>query len=503
MGSIRRILAIAIPVGGVLLLVVHALFMRRLFLGNSFDDAYIAYRYADHLAHGLGLVFNPGERVEGYSDFLWVLLLAPVARLGGDLVLASQLLGLTCSAASLVLAVVAMRRLLAAPSRPAEAGLVLLLAGSGYVAAWSVGGLEGPLFGLLLLGAWMALAAPRPILAAVLLAALALLRPEGIVIGLAASAVAAGVAWRRPAWRRAAWIPIVVVGVIALYEVWRFACYGPFLVPNSVRAKVGPSGAQVLRGALYVVRRFLVPYAPLLVPFVLLRTWRPLAGPVRVALGVGGALVLGSLLLVVVVGGDWSEGRLFAPLLPLAATLAAGWCVHVARGVQWRRSQAIASSLAVAGFLVASFVVTGPLREAAIRRRYAATDAERIVVGRWLHEHMPPDVVVAVRAAGEIPYFSRLTAHDMLGLNDAHIAALSMPGFGSGDPGHEKFDVAYTLGTVRPGIIVDGRLIPGLVRHPLYLRNYHPLQGPWTLHDLVIRHDLALRLGLLDRGSGP
>ena len=40
------------------------------------DDAFIAFRYADHLAHGQGLVFNLGERVEGYTCFLYVLLLA-------------------------------------------------------------------------------------------------------------------------------------------------------------------------------------------------------------------------------------------------------------------------------------------------------------------------------------------------------------------------------------------------------------------------------------------
>ena len=41
------------------------------------DDAYIGYHYAENLAHGRGLVFNPGERVEGYSDLLYVLAMTP------------------------------------------------------------------------------------------------------------------------------------------------------------------------------------------------------------------------------------------------------------------------------------------------------------------------------------------------------------------------------------------------------------------------------------------
>ena len=43
------------------------------FLG---DDAFISFRYAQNLVEGHGLVWNPGEAVEGYTNFLWVLLMA-------------------------------------------------------------------------------------------------------------------------------------------------------------------------------------------------------------------------------------------------------------------------------------------------------------------------------------------------------------------------------------------------------------------------------------------
>src|SRR5688572_32154475 len=38
-----------------------------------FDDAMISLRYAWNLAHGDGLVWNPGERVEGTTCFLFTL----------------------------------------------------------------------------------------------------------------------------------------------------------------------------------------------------------------------------------------------------------------------------------------------------------------------------------------------------------------------------------------------------------------------------------------------
>ena len=42
---------------------------------EEIDDAFISFRYAENFAQGKGLVFNSGERVEGYSNFLWVILL--------------------------------------------------------------------------------------------------------------------------------------------------------------------------------------------------------------------------------------------------------------------------------------------------------------------------------------------------------------------------------------------------------------------------------------------
>jgi arabinofuranosyltransferase len=56
------------------------------FSGRAFgsDDAFISYRYAENLINGHGIVFNPGERVEGYSNFLYVLLMTPGLYFGDD-----------------------------------------------------------------------------------------------------------------------------------------------------------------------------------------------------------------------------------------------------------------------------------------------------------------------------------------------------------------------------------------------------------------------------------
>jgi hypothetical protein len=46
------------------------------------DDPFISFRYAYNLVHGNGLVWNVGERVEGYTNFLWTLLMCIPLYLG-------------------------------------------------------------------------------------------------------------------------------------------------------------------------------------------------------------------------------------------------------------------------------------------------------------------------------------------------------------------------------------------------------------------------------------
>ena len=57
------------------------------------DDAFISFRYAQNLTRGLGLVYNAEEKVEGYTNFLWTLILAGGMQLKLYPELLSQTLG--------------------------------------------------------------------------------------------------------------------------------------------------------------------------------------------------------------------------------------------------------------------------------------------------------------------------------------------------------------------------------------------------------------------------
>jgi hypothetical protein len=115
------------------------------------DDAYISFRYARNLAEHGQLVFNLGERVEGFTNFLWTVILAFGIKLGFDPVAASRFLGVVFGVGALALVVRLSLRL--DDEQPSRWHFVapVGLAATGAFACWCTGGLETQLFTFLVL----------------------------------------------------------------------------------------------------------------------------------------------------------------------------------------------------------------------------------------------------------------------------------------------------------------------------------------------------------------
>ncbi len=115
------------------------------------DDAFISYRYARNLLEGHGLVFNVGERVEGYSNFLWVLVNAVGLAIGTPPAVWSNAISIGLTFLLLILLAYYARRL-----APADSSLVLIAVAVFFLcvnrsfAVWATGGLETRLFTLLI-----------------------------------------------------------------------------------------------------------------------------------------------------------------------------------------------------------------------------------------------------------------------------------------------------------------------------------------------------------------
>jgi len=217
----------------------------------TIDDAAIVYAYARNFAAGDGIVPWPGaERIEGFSNPTWFLLLAGLQTLGlsGFQTAKPLAMGLTVITLGLVwrLARAAM------PDRSPDAALVapVLLAISPQWAIWSASGLENALFGTLLAAAVLRTvhevrSAAFPWSAVVYLL-LAWTRPEGVLYA------AVGGAWflhgvrRHPhAPRRVAqWLAVFWIPTLTL-EAARIA-YFAWPLPNTYYAKVSARGTTPL-----------------------------------------------------------------------------------------------------------------------------------------------------------------------------------------------------------------------------------------------------------------
>jgi hypothetical protein len=334
------------------------------------DDAFISFRYAQNLARGEGLVFNPGERVEGYTNFLWVVLLAGLDALGVSPEDAAPALGLLATVVLWALVGWFALRDLPGPGRRWLSLVPLVLLGATRsVAVFATSGLETRLFEVLVLaGAFAQIVAverhlaggrPRWVLAAALLGAATLTRPDGLLVSL--STLAASHAYllgRRRFSLRAAAAPFVLyAGIVLGHFGFRYAYYGEWL-PNTYYAKVGGELWFEMGGAYlatFVLEYGAVLWVPLLVAGIVYHRRR---GTSQIPL-VFAAVVLPHALYVAAVGGDHFEYRpldlYFAPCFLLLCDGA-----KLFAGSSLRRVLATAAYLGI----VLVFLVALPLQSA-------------------------------------------------------------------------------------------------------------------------------------------
>jgi hypothetical protein len=424
------------------------------------DDAFVSFRYVEQLLAGNGLVFNAGERVEGYTNFLWTMLLAGGAALGLPPTTLSLGLGVACFAATFALLLLASarlgRELQAAPRVVPVAGLAFLAHQD--LRSFATGGLETMLFALLATALAVAVIEARGargwLLAGALGTLAALTRPDGLLLYAVAGAFALADAWRarRPGLAAAAALPLLVV--FAPYWVWRWRYYGwPF--PNTYYAKSGDRSWWSQGGwylGVYFACYWGVAVAAAVAAWRALRArglaagWTTRRAPL-VVLALGGSY----LAWVAKVGGDFMFARFCLPVTPLLLL-----------GFEWLRVPLRGRPAALLLPLLAGAALLGSPRPAGLGTPAARGLSDepntypRAVTGVWQRagEHLRGLFAgrnVRVMIGGgqlALAYYGRFpyVLEGATGLTDAHLAHL--PIVERGRPGHEKpwtLDVAYVL----------------------------------------------------------
>ncbi|WP_244231278.1 hypothetical protein [Saccharomonospora piscinae] len=423
-------------------------------------ESYVTFRYSRHLAEGFGAVYNPGEYVEGYANFLWMLLVALPGLVADDpdvIVAAAVVLGVAATLGSVVLAYRLTNRIvaLARSDDPALPGLgvlaAVLTAAVSSLAAFGMAGVETPLFVLLVLTACLALVAGRAVVAGVVVALAIMTRPEGIVLALA------GLVWfaldtlrgRRDVHAVVAYLAGAAV-LLGPWTVWRLTVY-EYLLPNVVVSRWSGPWSQRLAGGWDYVAEFALAYqafvALAVAALALLLTRRRVPGPVaraRAAVWLLLALAASQVVGVVAAGGGWMPvWRLLAPvpvLLAVAGVAAYGLFVATSPSSAGRAGGGVVGAtplvrgrtvpivvVALAGLSLAVSLAHPSALPAMRELDRSATQLAEI--GRWLDDSLPPGTVVSTHNTGALAYEAgtSVVVVDVFGRTDEHIARQGEP----------------------------------------------------------------------------
>lgn len=443
------------------------------------DDAYISFVYSRNLAEHGELTFNLGDRVEGYSNFSWTVLLAGGMVLGISPEISSRVLGTLCGLLVLLVVSRITRRALGDEASPWSALPPLLLALSSGFACWSSGGLETQLFTLLCVvaierfaAAWQGQRATNEVpdgsderrpwrQLGLVLAVAAMTRPEGLLLAgvLGGCALAGNVARLRRAGGRVsldALIPgpqrATLLWFLALFAPWwgwRLWYYGwPW--PNTYYVKAhGPWQPAALAGQMwsngvYYLRVWLGQTGLLwLFPVALLGL---LARPFTARFTQLAPLFLFAaayLLYTISVGGDFMGLHRF--IMPVFVAAAIGVALGLARLTSLLASLPVLPALRerapLVGFVVALVVVAAfGLKQRALTAdsvRWGRFEADRGIdppaflmvytrdraeIGKAMRDCLRPDDFSIVGGAGAQPYFARMRAIDVFGLVSEDVA---------------------------------------------------------------------------------
>jgi len=443
-----------------------------------FDDAMISMRFAWNFSHGYGLVWNPGEYIQGYTNLLMVLIMSFVNLVFDDkstAVLFIQILGM---AFMLSIAYITMKIADYITKDEKYQNQVLIRVISLFLtlfyyplAYWSLMGMEtGLLSLLLLLGIFFAFtyiekrALKSLFFTAVFLGLAFLTRNESIIFAFLIGSYVIGEVFKMRAVLKILWLLLAATGLYIIFVIgqlaFQYLYYGE-LLPNTYTLKLTgmPLFERIKNGV-----GFVKPYLSV-TTFILLLPIIDLVFDFREKKLLLISIMFSSIGYQVYVGGDpWNYWRIMAPVMPLifilfisainAIVLAISqpFNAYFLRNPIFPRkftSEALVIMLALIGLLL---VNARFLPEALFLIKPYTVESNKINVNTAiaLNELTTSDSSVGVYWAGSIPYFTNRKAIDFLGKSDRYIAKLppdlsgkiSWNGMKS-VPGHNKYDLKY------------------------------------------------------------
>ena len=436
---------------------------------SLFDDAMISMRYGWNLAHGQGLVWNPSERVEGFTNLGMTLCMACASLFFSKsaAVLAIQIFGAAVMLALAFICATIGRTALHTDESRSNRWIVPVFFCTGLafypLHYWTLMGMENGLQAVFLYaGILFALAREKDARFSpsipIFLALAYITRPDSAVPAACIMVFRLVGIIRRPGGLKSVFkeTAVLAAAVIAV-SVFRYSYYGEWM-PNTYTLKVTghPLAVRTLSGFRYVKlfwwnRNFIVVGAALLGCFV-----RP----------TGFKFLLLSILIAtstyqIYVGGDaFAHFRMQAHYIPaLLLLLLLGMTDIAERFGAFRRIHLLKSVTILFVFLCAFYLLnTDYLAELSFKKRAldVGNNRRHADLAFRLNEVLTQDAAIAVFYAGTIPYYVDSKAIDLLGKSDKHVARapiylpdMSIP-MKRYAPGHTKYDLKYSIKKLQP-----------------------------------------------------
>jgi arabinofuranosyltransferase len=410
------------------------------------DDAFIAFRYAQNLADGKGLIWNIGEYVEGYTCFLWVLIMTIPFLVRLEPIVFSHVIGILFFCGSLFFTYNIARRIRDTLSFGV---LCIILLGTNHsFSSYATGGLETSLQTLLLACAvYLSLEFLRDRKTKTLLVLSSIFglafftRLDSAVFIVVIIFFLIATEWRQFRNKsailkltKALIIPLFVM--ISVWFVWKLWYYAD-VFPNSFYVKVGSFSLQKVEfGSMYVFNFFLY---YLLLPFIIVfilafKSWKT-----DFKIMMLGSLVAGWLLYVIKVGGDFMEFRFIIPILPMLCIVIFWAVIEIIRSkIIWLLSILIVLTGSVVIPKRGNIGKHGIESTGMLQEHVKEPKTGWIEIGKSLDNLFSGDTttIIATSASGAIPFYTKLKCIDLLGLSDKWIAQNGNQHWGK--PGHER-----------------------------------------------------------------
>lgn len=429
-----------------------------------FDDAMISMRYAWNFSHGNGLTWNPGEYVEGYTNLLMTLIMALISFFLNKryAVLAVQILGIFFVLGTFFFTLKIYDELTHSNTTNTKYILLFLTLSYYPLSFWSLMGMETGLLTILVSAGILCsikytktMDAKWSCLMALCFGLAYLARNDAIIFAaLSFLFITQKVRINDKASIKNFFVAALITVAFPLFQTFFRYMYYEELLPNTYTLKLAGMG---LNDRITNGWGFIKPFLNESI-FIILISFTGIFLKPNIKKVYLLSFFIISVLYQIFIGGDpWAYWRIITPTIPILFIFS----IYSLEDIFSNSSKKTLNFLFLLVF--ASIAIYGMdkrfLKEITFQAYPIGVEKgfKHIEIAIALNEITTPDATIGVFYAGVLPYYLDRNAIDFLGKSDKYIANLQPDTSGSvawggmtSVPGHNKYDLGYSIQTLRP-----------------------------------------------------